>query len=234
MQAVAYGVKARRLASRHDRRMSAHPAQLALPHREVAFDRKSAGVAAIEQDGDFGDMRLELARIHFDHEGFYSQDLAPRPPAPTIPMRADPKIDEPWLVIGEAPQPSRQDRNAPLFPAEFARKFFARWAALRENFSSDPREGVRQYDRLMADVIDQLHDTLAFERGALESQWHQSGTASTEELRPVVKFFESFFSRLLAPPLAVGEFGTIQASANAGGAMQDNAQRDGRPRRGVG
>ena len=97
-----------------------------------------------------------------------------------------------------APEEVRQSRLEPLFQADMADDFRARWTAVQASFVDDPRQAVRQGDELVAQVMKNLADTFAQERSRLEAQLDQGEKASTEDLRVALRRYRSFFERLLA------------------------------------
>jgi hypothetical protein len=85
---------------------------------------------------------------------------------------------------------------APLFHADAARDFRARWDAAQIGFVDDPRQAVKQADELVAQVMQSLAKSFADERTRLEAQ--MDDTASTENLRVALQRYRSFFQRLLS------------------------------------
>jgi hypothetical protein len=73
-----------------------------------------------------------------------------------------------------------------------------RWEEIQVRFVDEPRGSVEQADQLVANVIAQLADTFARERGSLEQQWDRGDEVSTEDLRVALQRYRSFFTRLLA------------------------------------
>ena len=86
----------------------------------------------------------------------------------------------------------------PLFSADLADEYRARWTAVQGSFVDDPREAVQQGDELVAQVMKSLAESFAHEREALENQLSGGGEASTEMLRVALRRYRSFFERLLA------------------------------------
>jgi hypothetical protein len=92
----------------------------------------------------------------------------------------------------------RDERLAPLFSADVAEDYRARWTAVQGSFVDDPREAVEQGDELVAQVMKSLAESFAAEREELEGQLGESGEASTETLRVALRRYRSFFERLLS------------------------------------
>ena len=92
----------------------------------------------------------------------------------------------------------RDERLAPLFSADVAEDYRARWTAVQGSFVDDPREAVEQGDELVAQVMKSLAESFAAEREELEGQLGEGGEASTETLRVALRRYRSFFERLLS------------------------------------
>jgi hypothetical protein len=94
------------------------------------------------------------------------------------------------------------DRGAeqldPLFPAQVAGEYRTRWAAVQSSFVDDPRRAVREGDELVAQMMKDLAQSFATERGRLETQLGQTGETTTEALRVSLRRYRSFFERLLS------------------------------------
>lgn len=86
----------------------------------------------------------------------------------------------------------------PLFSADLADEYRARWTAVQGSFVDDPREAVQKGDELVAQVMKSLAESFAHEREALENQLSGGGEASTEMLRVALRRYRSFFERLLS------------------------------------
>lgn len=68
----------------------------------------------------------------------------------------------------------------------------------RRAFVDEPRRAVKGADRLVTELIEQVAQSFAGEREALERQWGTGGEASTEDLRVALRRYRAFFERLLA------------------------------------
>ena len=90
------------------------------------------------------------------------------------------------------------DDNAPLFSGSDAEGFRSRWTEIQGGFVDDPRSSVERADGLVAEVIKNLADAFATERGGLEQRWQQGGDPSTEDLRVALRRYRTFFDRLLS------------------------------------
>lgn len=101
-----------------------------------------------------------------------------------------------------APDKPAMDRGAeqlePLFPAHVAGDYRTRWAAVQSSFVDDPRRAVREGDELVAQMMKDLAESFATERGRLEAQLGQTGESTTETLRVSLRRYRSFFERLLS------------------------------------
>jgi hypothetical protein len=56
---------------------------------------------------------------------------------------------------------------------------------------------VKDENALVAELMQQLAETFARERSALEEQWARGEDVTTKELRVVLTRYRSFFERLL-------------------------------------
>jgi hypothetical protein len=103
------------------------------------------------------------------------------------------------VAADKAPEARLQDEQlAPLFVADVAKEFRARWDAVQSSFVDDPRQAVRQGDELVAAVMKSLAETFSNERANLEGQVNRTDQASTEDLRIALRRYRSFFERLLS------------------------------------
>ena len=87
---------------------------------------------------------------------------------------------------------------APLFTAENAADYRARWDVVQRGFVDDPARAVREGDALLSEVIKALAQTFADERSALEHELSRRTEASTEALRCALQRHRAFFERLLS------------------------------------
>lgn len=83
-----------------------------------------------------------------------------------------------------------------LFGNDEADQFRILWLEIQSNFVDDPFGSVREADELVSDVIENIRDTITNQKLLLEDQWKSK--VSTEELRIMLKRYQSFFERLLA------------------------------------
>jgi hypothetical protein len=100
--------------------------------------------------------------------------------------------------VQDRPMQDRDERLAPLFSADVAEDYRARWTAVQGSFVDDPRAAVQQGDELVAQVMKSLAESFAAERDELEGQLGENSEASTETLRVALRRYRSFFERLLA------------------------------------
>jgi hypothetical protein len=73
-----------------------------------------------------------------------------------------------------------------------------RWHQVQVAFVDEPRSAVEQADNLVAELMRQLAETFADERGRLEAAWTAGEDVDTEQLRVALTRYRSFFQRLLA------------------------------------
>jgi len=96
---------------------------------------------------------------------------------------------------------ARADATRVARPALFERgeldTFNGRWSDVQASFVDEPRRAVQQADALVSDVIAEISNSFATQRGQLEGQWDRHGEVSTEDLRQIFQRYRSFFSRLL-------------------------------------
>jgi hypothetical protein len=90
----------------------------------------------------------------------------------------------------------RAEELAPLFSAENAADYRARWDVVQRGFVDDPVRAVRDGDALLSEVISTLARTFADERASL--QLSRKTEASTEVLRRALQRHRAFFERLLS------------------------------------
>lgn len=91
-----------------------------------------------------------------------------------------------------------EDEGARLLGEDRRLDFSRRWDAIQASFVDEPRQAVELADRLVADVIQELANTFAREREALESQWTRGEDVSTEteDLRVGLQRYRAFFAVL--------------------------------------
>jgi hypothetical protein len=90
------------------------------------------------------------------------------------------------------------ERPAPLFSSGRSDDLREQWRTIQTNFVDDPRQAVQEADGLVAEVIKELAESFAKERGGLEQQWGRDNEVSTEDLRIALRRYRSFFHRLLS------------------------------------
>jgi hypothetical protein len=90
------------------------------------------------------------------------------------------------------------EQLAPLFLPDVAKDFRIHWDAVQGSFVDDPRQAVRQADKLVAQVMTSLAETFSSERAKLEGQVDPTDKTSTEDLRVALCRYRSFFERLLS------------------------------------
>src|SRR5690242_13073381 len=102
-------------------------------------------------------------------------------------------------AAADKPAPNRgAEQLDPLFSPEVAGDYRSRWAAVQSSFVDDPRRAVREGDELVAQMMKNLAESFATERGRLETQLGETGATTTETLRVSLRRYRSFFERLLS------------------------------------
>ena len=101
-------------------------------------------------------------------------------------------------AAGAATALAVDEQAAPLFSAEEAKEFRARWDTIQGGFVDEPRRAVEQADSLVAGAMKRLAEMFADERAKLEGQWDRGDSVSTEDLRLALRRYRSFFGRLLS------------------------------------
>jgi hypothetical protein len=102
------------------------------------------------------------------------------------------------LSAGAATALALDKQVVPLFSAEEAKDFRARWDAIQVSFVDEPRQVVEQADSLVAVAMKRLAEMFAAERARLEGQWDRGDNVSTEDLRLALQRYRSFFGRILS------------------------------------
>jgi hypothetical protein len=102
------------------------------------------------------------------------------------------------VEIIEEPEEGGAEQLAPLFAAENAADYRARWDVVQRGFVDDPARAVHDGDALLSEVINAL--AVAAKRTALELERELSRNpeASTETLRRALQRHRAFFERLLS------------------------------------
>lgn len=125
-------------------------------------------------------------------------DLAATAEAPAVQRETNPDATVPARAINAGGTDSKNEQLVPLFTADVAKDFRARWDTVQGSFVDDPKQAVRQGDELVAQVIKSLAETFSTERAKLEGKLDQNDNGSTEDLRVALRRYRSFFQRLLA------------------------------------
>lgn len=117
-------------------------------------------------------------------------------------VRPRPEYEEPRRVDESRVDPDEgmpsQRQQSHLFAANEVEDFRVRWDEIQTNFVDDPRNAVKQADRLVREVTDGLNEMFSSSRNELEKQWSAGKDASTEDLRRAMQRYRSFFQRLLS------------------------------------
>lgn len=94
--------------------------------------------------------------------------------------------------------PKEDATLAPLFTKDAALDFRTRWDMVQRSFVDNPSEAVHAADELVAQVTENLAQTFAKQRSALEKGLDQAEEPTTENLRIALRQYRSFFERLLS------------------------------------
>jgi len=119
------------------------------------------------------------------------------PPVQGAQARADQPRVEAVADPVNAPPADSAPQLAPLFTADLAEQYRARWIVVQQGFIDDPRRAVAAGDELVTQVMSSLAGTFADERASLEDRIGASDDAATELLRVALRRYRSFFQRLL-------------------------------------
>jgi hypothetical protein len=95
----------------------------------------------------------------------------------------------------EAVEPLIEDRVS-LVVAEARERYGGRWKYVQAGFVDEPRQAVQQADQLVAEVIEDLTQSLLAERRRLEGQW-SGDDVDTEQLRVALQRYRMLFHGLL-------------------------------------
>jgi hypothetical protein len=105
--------------------------------------------------------------------------------------------------VAQGPAPTNPEEvphpevGTPYLPRDASSQAHERWAAIQAEFVDDPRRSVADAHQLVGDLMQQIVDAFAAERGSLEKQWSQGHAVSTEDLRLCLQRYRAFFARLL-------------------------------------
>jgi hypothetical protein len=83
------------------------------------------------------------------------------------------------------------------FSEEQSRDYHERWDSIQASFIDQPRESVREAERLVGEMTDRLVEWFRDQHQGLESRWDRGDEVSTEDLRQALRSYRSFFGRLL-------------------------------------
>jgi hypothetical protein len=125
----------------------------------------------------------------------------PSPPSNTPPMHEADELPPQAIDahgVRETTVTKEGAKLAPLFTEEAALAFRSRWDMVQRSFVDDPKEAVHAADELVAQVTDALAQSFANQRSGLETDLHQAGTRTTENLRIALRQYRSYFERLLS------------------------------------
>ena len=164
-------------------------------------DVEDAVVKTERRDDAPAQQREDMQARQRDDAKALRSDEAPAQPRHDVPTQ--PTDDAQTQRDGKNPQaqqpgdthaPSMNDEQLPpLFSAEVAQTFRARWDATQTGFVDDPRQAVLQADELVEQMIKSLAHSFADERARQMNE-----TASTENMRVALRRYRSFFQRMLS------------------------------------
>jgi hypothetical protein len=83
------------------------------------------------------------------------------------------------------------------FSEEQSRDYHERWDSIQASFIDQPRESVREAERLVGEMTDRLVEWFRDQHQGLESRWDRGDEVSTEDLRQALRSYRSVFGRLL-------------------------------------
>jgi hypothetical protein len=141
------------------------------PQTPLPYNRGDQNGAA--PDDDTGLRKADLAAVPDDHDG---QDR-----------------------LDDAPARAADDDQSSvrLFQPEAVERFRVEWQQIQTRFVDDPKDAVQGADRLLAEVLKSLTDTVTERKLELEGQWHGESEALTEDLRLSLRRYRSFVNQLL-------------------------------------
>lgn len=101
--------------------------------------------------------------------------------------------------IEDAPVRQADDDAAPghLFQLGAVERFRVEWQQIQTGFVDDPKDAVQGADRLVADVLESLTDTVTQRKHELERQWHGESETATEDLRLALHRYRALVNQLL-------------------------------------
>ena len=100
--------------------------------------------------------------------------------------------------IWKAGAPREDERMEPLFTAEAAGEFRARWIAVQSSFGDDPRHAVWLGDELATQVMTTLGESISTDRAKLKGNLDQDDRGSMDLMRGALRRYRALFSRLLS------------------------------------
>ena len=107
----------------------------------------------------------------------------------------------PRLLKGHEPEVLNRavvgSESIPLFSESESGEFRSQWSTIQTGFVDEPRRTVKDADKLVATVMQQLAEGFVNERSGLEKLWDRGEDVSTEDLRVALRRYRSFFDRLL-------------------------------------
>jgi hypothetical protein len=89
------------------------------------------------------------------------------------------------------------ERPTSLLPDEEIDRLRQRWTEIQIEFVDNPQLAVEGADSLVTDLINRMARAFSDERSRLEDEWREVSDVSTEDLRVTLKYYRSFFNRLL-------------------------------------
>lgn len=155
------------------------------PHRGDAATQQREDMQARQRD--------DAKALRRDETQAQPRDDVPTQPTDDAQAQRDGKNPQAQRP-GDTHAPSMNDEQLPpLFSAEVAQTFRARWDAAQTNFVDDPRQAVLQADELVEEMIKSLAHSFAQERARQMNE-----TGSTENMRLALRRYRSLFQRMLS------------------------------------
>lgn len=124
-------------------------------------------------------------------QGYF--DRADATDTPDVPDEVEALEDTPFAA---EPAPAATfDTDGPFLPDSAILQ--QRWDGIQIGFVDEPLDAVGNAGDLVAEVLDELTNSLAARREELESQWRNAADISTEDLRVVFQAYRALFKRIV-------------------------------------
>jgi hypothetical protein len=166
---------------------------------------------ATDRKGELPSSAAERGSASMADRSAVEHRSAPMADRSAVEHRSAPMTDRP--VAAKPATDSGAEQLEPLFSSEMAGDYRARWAAVQSSFVDDPRRAVREGDELVAQMMKDLAESFAAERGRLETQL---GRAGGDDHRNVARFPETIPVVLRASAVALAASLPLRALPFAG------------------